>query len=98
MICQRGDQKEEQNKYALVHHASASLPVVLAQLELEGGLRHAVGVGVVLLEDDAVTLLGLGIPEEAEVDDQTRVDVLSDRAVRESVAMDLAHEATEWES
>ena len=52
-------------------------------------MGHVVRVLVELLEDDPVVLLGLYVAEETEVDDEARVDVLCDRAVREGVSVDL---------
>lgn len=74
---------------ALFHHVARPLSVVIAHLELEGRLRHAVRILVALLEDDFVLLPGLDIAEETVVDDEASVDVFCDCAVREGVAVDL---------
>ena len=78
------------SKHALSHHIVATLPVILAQREVEGRLRHAVCVFDIGLERDPVLLSRLGMPEKAEVNDEPRVNRLSHRAVREGVTVDLA--------
>ena len=79
----------KREKNSLSHHLARPLPVVLAHLELECGLRHPVCVLVEFLEHDLVDLAWLDIAEEAEVDDEARVDVLGDGTVGECVPVDL---------
>lgn len=65
----------------LGHHQATPAPVVLAHPKFEGGLGHVVRVLVELLEDNLVRLTWLNIAEEAEIDDEARINVLCDRAI-----------------
>ena len=76
-------------RISLGHHSTAACLIIIAELELERGLRHRICVFVVILEIDFVLYTGLDVSEETEVDYETSIDGLGNRTVRESVTMDL---------
>lgn len=79
---------EFSKKNALGHHRIAPLSVVLAEREVDRRLRHPGRITRSTGKGDAVLRARLGVPEEADVDDEPRVNCPHDGPVRECVAVD----------
>lgn len=80
---------KDRNKDSLLHHPVRTLLVVVREEEVERRLGHPVAVRYVRLKADLVGLTGLGVAEEAQVDDRAGVNCRSDGSVRERVAVNL---------
>jgi hypothetical protein len=77
----------------LIHHTASTPLVIVAHLEDERRLGHAVGVFITLLEDELVAFSGLCVTEETVVHDKAGINTFSHSAIRESIPVDLSNNA-----